>query len=118
VCSQRTPFPAKTVGGEQEAIETKLMPLFLKGHNTQAQAVNAEGARVLVRCFRTTETLRDRLLAQQQASARSPPAESRAGSGQRLPTARAPDELSARSPRLLRGAAETAEVVGDRDDAE
>lgn len=65
-CSRQTAFPAQTVGGEIETIETKLTPLNLKGHNAQARAVNANGVRVLIKCFGAVVTLRDRLLAAQR----------------------------------------------------
>lgn len=66
-CSRHTAFPAQTVGGEITTIETKLTPLNLKGHDAQAKAVNANGVRVLIKCFGPVVTLRDRLLAAQRA---------------------------------------------------
>jgi len=65
-CSRATPFPASTVGNEIETIEAKLTPLNLRGQNAQAKATNASGVRVLIKCFGTVETLRDRLMAAQR----------------------------------------------------
>jgi hypothetical protein len=66
-CSRATPFPASTVGSEIEAIEAKLTPpLNIRGQNAQAKATNANGVQVLIKCFGTVETLRDRLMAAQR----------------------------------------------------
>ncbi len=62
-CSASTPFPAGTVGQEIEAVEAKLTPLYIRGHNAQARALNASGVRVLVRCFGAVEALRNQLMA-------------------------------------------------------
>lgn len=65
-CSASTPFPAGTVGQEIEAVEAKLTPLNIGGHNARARSVNASGVRVLVRCFGAVEALRNRLMAAQR----------------------------------------------------
>jgi hypothetical protein len=65
-CSRATPFPASTVGNEIETIEAKLTPLNIRGQSAQAKATNANGVQVLIKCFGTVETLRDRLMAAQR----------------------------------------------------
>ena len=65
-CSRSTPFPASTVGSEIDTIEAKLTPLDIRGDSAQAQAVNAHGVRVLIRCFGSVEALRDRLMTAQR----------------------------------------------------
>jgi hypothetical protein len=65
-CSRGTPFPASTVGGEEDKIEAKLTPLIIRGRNAQAKATNASGVRVLIRCFGAVEALRNRLMAAQR----------------------------------------------------
>jgi hypothetical protein len=62
-CSSTTAFPAKTMSSEIETIEGKLTPLYIKGHNAQAKAVNARGVRMLIKCFGAVEVLRNRLMA-------------------------------------------------------
>lgn len=62
-CSHQTPFPAQSTGSEISNIEAKLTPLNIKGHNAQAKAVNANGVRVLVKCFGAVVALSDRLTA-------------------------------------------------------
>jgi hypothetical protein len=61
-CSRSTGFAAGSVGGEVGTIEAKLTPLNLEGHNAQANAVQASGVRVLVRCFGPVVALETRLL--------------------------------------------------------
>jgi hypothetical protein len=65
-CSRTTPFPASTVGSEIDTIEAKLTPLNTSGQNARASATNARGVHVLIKCFGTVETLRDRLMAAQR----------------------------------------------------
>jgi hypothetical protein len=62
-CSRSTAFSAGSVGGEVSTIEAKIPRLILAGHRAQASAVQASGARVLLRCFGPVVALEDRLLA-------------------------------------------------------
>ncbi len=67
-CSRSTPFPASGVQGEIEAIEAKLTRPNLAGQYAQADAIQARGVGVLVRCFGTDIALRSRLTAAARAS--------------------------------------------------
>jgi hypothetical protein len=49
-----------------EQIEAKLTPLNIRGQNAQAKVTNANGVQVLIKCFGTVETPRDRLMAAQR----------------------------------------------------
>jgi hypothetical protein len=62
-CSRSTPFPASGVEGEIGAIEAKLTRPNLAGQYAKADAIQARGARVLIRCFGADIALRSRLAA-------------------------------------------------------
>jgi hypothetical protein len=62
-CASQTAFPAATASQEIERVEGKLTPLNLKGETAKANAINAGGARVLVKCFSHPEAVQTKLLA-------------------------------------------------------
>ena len=65
-CSRTTAFPAANTVQEIGNIDAQLTPLNIKGERAKATALNALGARVLIRCFGSAERLRSKLFAAQR----------------------------------------------------
>lgn len=62
-CASKTAFPAATASQEIERVAAKLTPLNTKGQIAKANATNARGAEVLVKCFSHAEATQTSLLA-------------------------------------------------------
>lgn len=65
-CAAHSPFAADSVPNEVQAIEGRLTPLLISGRVAQAKMLQAQGVRVLAKCFGPEEELIGRLMAGQR----------------------------------------------------